>query len=137
MIEANHKTILVSDDESQYEERLIQGGCSSAQPIRDPPDAMRTTTSAREVTGAIPHPLTKKSKNENDEFNVMPLPQDFYRPDSSLPRTGRDRVPELYEPIIQDERDDWATNMDADNSRGCQDKRTAHANPAWREGAIQ
>eukprot|EP00959_Pyramimonas_sp_CCMP1952_P377232 7901230-Pyramimonas_sp.AAC.1 len=55
MIEATQKATLDSDDE-----RLTQGGDSSAQPIGYPPDAARTIRSAREVTGATPRPLAKK-----------------------------------------------------------------------------
>eukprot|EP00959_Pyramimonas_sp_CCMP1952_P083749 1751249-Pyramimonas_sp.AAC.1 len=68
---------------------------------------MRAIWSDREVTGAIPHPMTKKSNNEDDVLNVAPLPRGLYRPDFSLPRTVRDRAPELDEFIVQDERDDW------------------------------
>eukprot|EP00959_Pyramimonas_sp_CCMP1952_P061215 1279410-Pyramimonas_sp.AAC.1 len=72
MIEASRKAIRGSDDDRQDGERLAQRGNSSAQPIGDPPDITRTILSAREATGTTPHPLTKESRNENDDLNVSP-----------------------------------------------------------------
>eukprot|EP00959_Pyramimonas_sp_CCMP1952_P034973 732248-Pyramimonas_sp.AAC.1 len=78
------------------------------------PDVTRAEINARETTGMTPRPLTKKPKGENDDLNISSLLQGFYRPDFSLPRTNRDRVPELDELVMQDERDDLAKSADVD-----------------------
>eukprot|EP00959_Pyramimonas_sp_CCMP1952_P046069 962302-Pyramimonas_sp.AAC.1 len=82
MIDASPKPILDSDDECKDGKRLIQDECSSAQPmIMSAPDAMRSVRSAREISGATPHPLTKKPKSDNGDLDVSPLSRVFYMPD--------------------------------------------------------
>eukprot|EP00959_Pyramimonas_sp_CCMP1952_P372812 7806913-Pyramimonas_sp.AAC.1 len=61
------------------------------------PDAVRAVRNTRETTGMASRPLTRKPKGENEDLNTSPLLQGFYRPDLSLPRAHRDRVPELDE----------------------------------------
>eukprot|EP00959_Pyramimonas_sp_CCMP1952_P148889 3114750-Pyramimonas_sp.AAC.1 len=111
---ADRTPILDSDDDFEEEGSPDRGGCSSAQPTSSFPDGIRARTNSREFTGMTPQPTTKKPKGENDDLNSSPLVQGFYRPDFSLPRSNRDRVPELYELVMQDERDDSAQNRDVD-----------------------
>eukprot|EP00959_Pyramimonas_sp_CCMP1952_P474546 9503666-Pyramimonas_sp.AAC.1 len=114
IIEASQKAILDADDGCKDGESLIQDECSSAQPIMSSPDAVRAVRGTRDITGTISHPLTKKPTSENDDLNVSPFSQVFHRPDLSLPRTSRDRGPELDELVVQDERDELARNVDVD-----------------------
>eukprot|EP00959_Pyramimonas_sp_CCMP1952_P332778 6968627-Pyramimonas_sp.AAC.1 len=71
--------------------------------------------------------MTKKPKCESEDLNSSPSLQGFHRQDFSLPRTNRDRVPELDELAMQDERDDLAQNRDVDFVNGGVRTREQHA----------
>eukprot|EP00959_Pyramimonas_sp_CCMP1952_P170588 3564901-Pyramimonas_sp.AAC.1 len=114
MIDASQKAISDSDDDCIDGENLNQGERSTAQPVSSSPDAVRAVRNTQEATGMTPRPRTKKPKGDNDDLNTSPVSQGLYIPDFSLPRTDRNRVPELDELVIEDERDDLARSMDVD-----------------------
>eukprot|EP00959_Pyramimonas_sp_CCMP1952_P235350 4917877-Pyramimonas_sp.AAC.1 len=58
--------------------------------------------------------MAKKPKGDNDDFTYSSLLRGFHRPDFSLPRTNRDRVPDFGELVLQDERDDLAQSRGVD-----------------------